>query len=151
MAAEKKELLRHKILTRLAATLEEWEWEEILDYCAEDGLALKLLLIAMEREQPINLAQAFWRGRWMFASGMIEQVGIPIDNVVYPALHSQRLMLRRLLIARQDKWGIHENGVRKRKNIVAQLRKWHVPIERFTASGDAGAQSEDLQDDGAPR
>ena len=135
MAAEKKESLRHKIITRLASTFEEWEWAEILDYCAEDGVALRLLRIAMEREQPVNLAQAFWRGRWMFASGMIEQAGIPIDNVVYPALHSQRLMLRRLLIARQDKWGIHENGVRKRKNIVAQLRKWGVPIERFTDNG----------------
>jgi DNA polymerase-1 len=135
MGAEKKELLRHKILTRLAETLQPWEREEILEYCAEDALALKLLLSAMENEQPINLAQAFWRGRWMFASGMIEQVGIPVDPTVYSALHSQRLMLRRLLIARQDRWGIHENGVRKHKNIVAQLRKWQVPIERFTDSG----------------
>ncbi len=135
MGAEKKDLLRHKILMRLAETLEAWEWEEILDYCAEEGLALKLLLIAMEREQPMSLAQAFWRGRWMFASGMIEQAGIPIDTATYSVLHDRRLPLRRLLIARQDKWGIHENGVRKRKNIVAQLRKWQVPIEKFTDSG----------------
>jgi DNA polymerase I len=56
MGVEKKEFLRHKILTRLTDTLLDWEWTEILDYCAEDGLALRLLLITMEHEQPINLA-----------------------------------------------------------------------------------------------
>jgi DNA polymerase I len=135
MGAERKDLLRHKILTRLAETLEDCEWQEILDYCADDGLALKLLLVAMEREQPINLAQAFWRGRWMFASGMIEQVGIPIDAATYTTLRAERHTLRRALIARQDKWRIHENGVRKTKNVVAQLRKWKVPLEWFTETG----------------
>ena len=121
--------------------LQHWspeEWEENHSITAPgDGLALagSCFYAAMEAEQPSNLAQAFWRGRWMFASGMIEQVGIPIDTDTYSTLHTQRRTLRRLLIARQDKWGIHENGVRKRRNIVAQLREWRIPLERFTDSG----------------
>jgi hypothetical protein len=135
MGAAKKEVMRHDILTRPASTFTPEEWEEKLDYCAEDGLALKLLLIAMEREQPIALAQAFWRGGWTFASGMIEQAAVPVDTAIYPVLHARRLMLRRLLIGRQDKWGIHENGVRRRKNIVTQLRRWGVPIAAAKARG----------------
>jgi hypothetical protein len=133
MAATRKDFYRHKILSQTSWTAAEAA--EILDYCGEDGDELRALLRAMEAQEPINYPQAFWRGRWMFASGMIEQEGIPIDTATYDILRSRRHDLRQLLIARGDKYNVFDAGVYKRDRVVALVSAWGAAIDRFTPTG----------------
>ena len=81
----------------------------ILNYCETDVDALAKLLPAMLDEQPLNLAQALFRGRCMAANAVIEHNGTPIDVPMLERFRRHWPHVQEQLIARINaEYGIWE-------------------------------------------
>jgi hypothetical protein len=57
----------------------------------------------------IHWPQAVWRGDYMFASGCIEHVGIPLDVARYHRIKERWTFLRHALIEPGDRFGVDVN------------------------------------------
>jgi hypothetical protein len=107
MPAIHKQAMRD--LVRLQTTWSDEEREAILSYCMEDAEACEALLRAMEARGLIHWPQALWRGDYMFASGYIEHVAIPVDIARYHRIKERFGFLRHELITQGDRFGIYVN------------------------------------------
>jgi DNA polymerase family A len=108
-----------------------WTKEEclaILDYCETDVDALAKLLPAMLAEQPLNLPQALFRGRFMAANAVIEHNGTPIDVPMLECFRRHWPHVQEQLIARiNGEYGIWEGKSFREHRFADWLTTHKVP------------------------
>jgi hypothetical protein len=131
MAAAEKDAKRG-LVTR-GGPWSDSERTEILDYCAEDVLALSRLLPAMLPR--IDLGRALLRGRFMSAIARMEAVGIPIDVPLLRRLQASWPTLKDLLISDIDRdYGVYDRSSFRAARFADYLTRAGIPWPRL-ASG----------------
>lgn len=98
------------------------EKQDLLDYCAEDVVALERLLpYVLARMSLGDLQRALLRGRYMIALARMEFAGIPMDRQLLDQLNGHWDWLRDELIEELDvEYGVYEKG----KFRLAHWEKW---------------------------
>jgi DNA polymerase-1 len=116
------------------------ERQALLDYCAEDVIALERLLPRMLPK--IDLPRALLRGRYGWAVASIEHRGIPIDVPMFEHLRSRWQSIQAALVAELDApYGVFEGTTFKKEKFADWLITNNMPWPRL-ASGAL-----DLEDD----
>ena len=97
-----------------------FEPSAILDYCEQDVLALKRLLLAMLPK--IDLPRALLRGRYMAAAAAMEHAGVPIDTEMLALLRQGWTNIQYQLIAAIDRdYGAFEGRTFKLERFAGYL------------------------------
>lgn len=113
----------------------ECQKAKILDYCLEDVTALGPLLDAVLKRSPWSkdrLEQALARGLYMYAVGVMEHNGIPIDMVIYNRLRTHWEAIKRGLIAETDRdFGVYRDGSFKELQFERYLYDMGIPWPRL--------------------
>jgi hypothetical protein len=113
----------------------ECQQARILDYCLEDVTALGPLLDAVLARSPWSkdrLEQALARGLYMYAVGVMEHNGIPIDMVIYNRLRTHWETIKRGLITETDRdFGVYQDGSFKELQFERYLYNMGVPWPRL--------------------
>ncbi len=112
----------------------QWEGRfnpsEILDYCEQDVLALKRLLLAMLPK--IDLPRALLRGRYMAAAAAMEYAGVPIDTEMLALLRGGWAHIQDQLIAAIDRdYGVFDGRVFKLERFASWLTANRIPWPRL--------------------
>ena len=103
---------------------------EILDYCEQDVLALKRLLLAMLPK--IDLPRALLRGRYMAAAAAMEYAGVPIDTEMLALLRGGWANIQDQLIAAIDRdYGVFEGRTFKLERFASLLAANRIPWPRL--------------------
>jgi DNA polymerase I len=117
-----------------------FEPSDILDYCEQDVLALKRLLLAMLPK--IDLPRALLRGRYLAAVAAMECAGVPIDTDMLARLRQGWTGIQDQLIAAIDRdYGVFEGRTFKLERFASYLATNAIPWPRLE-SGQL-----DLRDD----
>lgn len=102
------------------------ERSALLDYCAEDVVALARLLPAMLPR--IDLGRALLRGRYAWAVAAMEHHGIPIDVPTFEHLKSQWRNVQTQLVAEVDsRYGVFDGTTFKRDRFARWLMARGIP------------------------
>jgi hypothetical protein len=134
MAAAEKETMRELVMRGGPYTAAEKN--AILDYCAEDVVALARLLPQMSDR--IDLPRALLRGRYMAAVARMEHTGVPVDVVMHEALLANWDSLRECLIdvvsadyVLADGRGVYDGNTFKMERWDAWLTSKGIPWPRL--------------------
>ena len=107
-----------------------FEPSSILDYCEQDVLALKRLLLAMLPK--IDLPRALLRGRYMAAAAAMEHAGVPIDTEMLALLRGGWANIQDQLITAIDRdYGVFEGRTFKLDRFEALLVTEGIPWPRL--------------------
>jgi len=116
------------------------ERQALLDYCAEDVVALERLLPRMLPR--IDLPRALLRGRYGWAVTSMEHRGIPIDVPMFEHLRNRWQNIQAALVAEVDaRYGVFDGTTFKREKFAGWLMAHDIPWPRLE-SGQL-----DLKDD----
>jgi hypothetical protein len=111
-----------------AMTQTEWPESEriaMLDYCAEDSIALRGLLEAMLPQLDIPLA--LMRGRYMKAVARMVRIGVPIDAELYHALVRHWEDIKQFFIARDGAaFDVYDGTTFKQEKFAAYLARHEI-------------------------
>jgi len=120
IALKHKDAMRERIMTGWPFTAEERE--QILNYCTEDVLMLRELLLQMLPH--INLPLALHRGESVAALAIMEHIGVPIDMEIFPQLADKKTWreIRDSMVPLVDVNGIY---------VCDNQGEWHWNNERF--------------------
>jgi hypothetical protein len=114
---------------KLVMRREDWsstEQADILDYCADDVVAMERLLGRLHGI--IDWPRALLRGRYMAAAARMEYAGVPIDLSLWRRLAAHWEPLKAKLIDTVDRdYGIYEDGVFKTENFNAWRARLGIP------------------------
>ena len=98
----------------------------LLDYCAEDVVAVARLLPAMLPR--IDLPRALLRGRYSWAVAAMEHRGIPIDVATFDHLRTRWADIQGQLVAEVDaRYGVFEGTTFKREKFARWLVDRGIP------------------------
>src|SRR5260370_25764147 len=104
----------------------ETERTAILDYCEEDVVALRRLLLAMV--PGIDLPRALLRGRFMAAAAAMEHAGTPIDMPMLELLRQRWTDIQDQLITEIDtNYGVFEGRTFKVDRFGGWLVRQNIP------------------------
>jgi DNA polymerase-1 len=124
MAGAEKESMRQ--LAIRGGPFTDSERVALLDYCAEDVVALARLLPAMLPR--IDLPRALLRGRYAWAAAAMEHRGIPIDVPTFEHLGSRWRDVQTQLVAEVDsRYGVFDGTVFKRDQFARWLIARGIP------------------------
>jgi DNA polymerase-1 len=102
----------------------------LLDYCAEDVVALARLLPAMLPR--IDLPRALLRGRYAWAVASMEHRGIPIDAPTFEHLRGRWKSVQGQLVAEVDsRYGVFDKTTFKRERFERWLVARDIPWPRL--------------------
>jgi len=129
--ASLKETMRDRILQ--GPPYSESDREKILDYCLKDVQLTSELFLKMKSR--IDLQRSLLRGRYMWASAMMENFGVPIDVESLDILKSNWDNIKIKLIEKVDaNYHVYEGTTFKLDKFSEFLSKNNIPWE-FTPSG----------------
>ena len=135
--------LQKESMRKLALRDGPWtptEKSDLLDYCESDVDALARLLPKMVGS--IDLERALLRGRYMQSVAAMENIGIPLDEVILGELRGKWTNLQDILISKIDEnYGVYEGRTFKRDKFANWLAARGIPWPRLE-SGQL-----DLKDD----
>ena len=142
---EYKDAMRKRILQ--GEPYSDAEKEEILNYCQTDVTATTKLYHAMKNSGALNdIPNALMRGRYMWATAMMEFNGVPIDMEKYNKVKENWDSIKDRLIERTDvNYGVYENGVFKVDRFREYLERKGIPW-RLTPTGIPVTEAEYLKD-----
>jgi DNA polymerase-1 len=124
MGANEKTEMRDLVLR--GGPWSEAERTTILDYCAEDVMALERLLPAML--PGIDLPRALLRGRYMAAAAAMEHAGTPIDVPMLELLRARWTDIQDQLIAAIDvNYGVFDGRTFKANRFAGWLVQHNIP------------------------
>jgi len=120
IAPKRKDAMRERIMKGWPFTAEEFE--QILDYCAEDVEMLRQLLL--ELLPCIDLPIALHRGEFVAALARSEHVGVPIDMEIFSQLADKKTWreMRDSMVPLVDVHGVY---------VRDKLGEWHWNNARF--------------------
>jgi hypothetical protein len=132
MDVQEKTRLRDLILT--AGPWTEQQRTDILEYCAEDVIALECLLPAMAPH--ISLGHALYRGRYMTAVARMEHAGVPIDLEMRARLEAHWQGIQNYLVTKiGDRYGVYDG----RKFKVELFEQYLIGRDRAWPRHPSGA------------
>ena len=99
----------------------------ILEYCAVDTSVTLDLFQKMFSEGHIDLQRALLRGRYCKAVAKIETRGVPANYSAFERLKKNCRELEHVFLNANDSYGFYENGVLKRKRVLAYALEYDIP------------------------
>jgi DNA polymerase I len=116
------------LVMRGARTREEFD--QMLNYCESDVLAVEALISAMGEH--IHIRQALLRGRYAAAVARIEDNGIPIDERLLRKIRREWRFVRKDLVAEVDRqYGFYQGLVFKLDRFSRWLNRAGIPWPRL--------------------